>query len=59
MTTKWGVYVEIDTNEFMWDTGKDAINDGSPPILFDTKEEAEVYAKKWNTGQAVEYPNFS
>ena len=49
MTTKWGVYVEIDANEFMWDTGKDAINDGSPPILFDTKEEAEIYAKKWNT----------
>jgi len=59
MTTKWGVYVEIDTNEWMWDTGKNTINDGSPPILFDTKEEAEVYAKKWNTGQAVEYPYVS
>ena len=55
MTNKWGVYVEIDNNEFMWDNGTDRINDGTPPILFDTKEEAEEYAKKWKTGQAIEY----
>ena len=50
MTTKWGVYVEIDTNEWMWDTGKNTINDGSPPILFDTKEEARNFVSKidWN-----------
>ena len=55
MTNKWGVYVEIDNNEFMWDNGTDRINDGTPPILFDTKEEAEKYAKRWKTGQAIEY----
>jgi len=55
MTNKWGVYVEIDNNEFMWDNGTDRINDGTPPILFDTKEEAEEYAKRWKTGQAIEY----
>jgi hypothetical protein len=58
MTTKWGVYVEIDTNEFMWDNGTDIINDGTPPLLFDTKEEAEEHAKRWNTGQAIKYRHF-
>ena len=54
---KYGVYVEIDTNEWMWDTGTGRINDGEPPILFDTQEEAQEYAdKKWNTGRALPYP---
>lgn len=54
---KYGVYVEIDTNEWMWDTGTGRINDGEPPILFDTQEEAQEYSdKKWNTGRALPYP---
>ena len=54
---KWGVYVEIDTNEWMWDSGTHQISPAKPPILFDTKEEAQAYSdKKWNTGQALEYP---
>lgn len=53
---KYAVYVEIDTNEFMYDTGNAAINVGDKPLLFDTKEEAEERAKIWNTGTVVEYP---
>lgn len=54
--TKWGVYFEIDTNEFMWDNGTQQIGNHVPPLLFDTKEEAEERAKRWNTGVALEYP---
>ena len=47
---KYGVYVEIDTNEWMWDTGTGRINGDEPPLLFDTQEEVQEYAdKKWNT----------
>ena len=53
---KWGVYFEMDTNEWMWDNGTQQIGNHLPPLLFDTKEEAEEYAKKWNTGVALEYP---
>ena len=55
--TKWAVYVEIDTNEFMWDTGTQQIGNHICPLLFDTKEEAEERAKIWNTGVALEYPD--
>ena len=54
--TKWGVYFEMDTNEFMWDNGTQEIGNHLPPLLFDTKEEAAEHAKKWNTGVALEYP---
>ena len=37
--TKWGVYFEMDTNEFMWDNGTQQIGNHVPPLLFDTKEE--------------------
>ena len=54
---KYGVYVEIDTNEWMWDTGTGRINGDEPPLLFDTQEEAQEYAdKKWNTGRGLPYP---
>jgi len=53
---KYGVYVEMDTNEWMWDSGTHQISPAMPPLLFDTKEEAEEQAKKWNTGVALEYP---
>ena len=48
--TKWGVYFEMDTNEFMWDNGTQQIGNHIPPLLYDTKEEAEERAKRWNTG---------
>ena len=54
--TKWGVYFEMDTNEWMWDNGTQQIGNHIPPLLFDTKEEAEERAKRWNTGTALEYP---
>ena len=36
---KYGVYVEIDNNEWMRDTGTGRINNDEPPLLFDTQEE--------------------
>ena len=54
---KYGVYVEIDNNEWMWDSGTHQITPAQPPILFDTQEEAQEYSdKKWNTGRALPYP---
>lgn len=54
---KYGVYVEIDTNEWMWDSGTHQISPAQPPLLFDTEEEAQTYSnKKWKTGRALEYP---
>ena len=39
----------MDTNEWMWDNGTQQIGNHIPPLLFDTKEEIEERAKKWNT----------
>ena len=54
--TKYGVYVEIDTNEWMWDSGTDQISPAMPPLVFNTREEAEERAKRWNTGTVQPLP---
>ena len=53
---KYGVYVEIDTNEWMWDSGTDQISPAMPPLVFNTREEAEERAKRWNTGTVQPLP---
>ena len=56
---KYGVYVEIDTNQWMWDSGTQQISPAEPPLLFDTEEAAQAYSdKKWKTGRALEYPEY-
>ena len=48
---KYGVYVEIDTNEWMWDSGTDQISPAMPPLVFNTKEEAEERGIKVKVGR--------
>ena len=46
---------EIDTDEFVYDTGKDSFTANDPAVWFNTKEDAQKRADKWNTGTVVPY----
>ena len=52
---KYYVQIEIDTNEWFYATGKDVFTLNDSPILFDTREEAQMEADKWNTGRVQEW----
>ena len=51
----WAVMFEIEKDELVYDTGKKTFTDKDKPLMFKTKEEAQVQASKWNTGIAVGY----
>lgn len=58
MVKKYAIWVEVDTSE--WDYVRDTEgtihwNNDSPIKLFDNKNDAEIEAHRWNTGQVVEY----
>ncbi len=53
--TTYAVTFYIEDNELVYDTGKTSFTCKDPPILFNTKEEAEIQAAKWNTGRVVKY----
>ena len=46
---------EVERDELIYDTGKDVFTAMDEPIVFNTKEEAEKRATKWNTGRVVPY----
>ena len=52
---KYVVQIEIDTGEFFYSTGKKAFTMHDPPLVFNTKEEAQLEANRWNTGEVVEW----
>ena len=52
---KYYVEIEMDTNEWFYVTGKNQFTLHDSPILFDTKEEAQAEANKWNTGTVKEW----
>lgn len=56
----YAIWIEIDTGE--WDYVRESITEGiksftptSPVKVFETKEEAELECKNWNTATVVEY----
>ena len=51
----WAVMFEIDKGELVYDTGKNPFTNKDEPLVFKTKEEAQVQASKWNTGIVVGY----
>ena len=54
----YAVWIEKDTGEFDYvrDTeGGNSWNDHSPVLQFDSKDDAEIEAYRWNTGRVVEY----
>ena len=51
----WAVMFEIDTDELVYDTGKDAFTANDPPVWYTNKEDAQKRADKWNTGTVVPY----
>ena len=51
----YAVMFEIDTDEFVYDTGKDCFTAFDPVKWFTSKEEAQKRADKWNTGTVVPY----
>jgi len=57
-TTDWTGYyavrVQIDVDEYALD-GQITQGSKGKPRLFASKEEAEEQAKKWNTGQVIQY----
>ena len=54
---RYAVWIEVDKGE--WDYAREPKNgswsDSSPVKLFDNKNDAEIEAHRWNTGQVVEY----
>ena len=54
----YAVWIEKDTGEFDYvrDTqGTNSWSDSSPVLQFDSKDDAEIEAYRWNTGRVVEY----
>jgi hypothetical protein len=58
MKSKWtgyyAVQVQIDVNEWALD-GQITRGENNKPRLFTSKEEAQEHAKRWNTGNVIEY----
>ena len=52
---KYYVQIEVDTNEFFYATGEGMFTINTPPLIFDTKEEAQQEADRWNTGTVKEW----
>ena len=52
---KYIVEIEIDTGEFFHATGKSMFTLDDPPLIFDTREQAQLEANRWNTGKVIEY----
>ena len=56
---QYAIFLQIDDDQ--WDYLRKKLNvntwtDRDPPLLFNSKEEAEIECAKWNTGDVVEYP---
>ena len=49
------VMFEIEKGEIAYSTGKSSFTTNDDPKVFDTLEEAEKEAKKWNTGRVVQH----
>lgn len=52
---KYIVEIEIDTGEFFHATGKSMFTLDDPPLIFNTREQAQLEANRWNTGRVIEY----
>jgi hypothetical protein len=53
--TKYAVMIEVDEGEWMYLSHDNPFTYYSKPCVFDTKQEADDAASKWNTGWVVEY----
>ena len=54
----YAVWIEKDTGEFDYvrnTEGGNSWTDHSPVLQFDSKDDAEIEAYRWNTGRVVEY----
>ena len=52
---KYYVQIQKDTGEFFYATGKTMFTIHDAPLLFNTKEEAQLEANRWNTGTVQEW----
>jgi hypothetical protein len=50
---KYSVMVKVDIGEWMYASADNPFTYNSERIVFDTKQEAEDYAKMWKTGRVV------
>ena len=55
MSEKYIVEIEIDTGEFFHATGKSMFTLDDPPLIFDTEEQAQLEANRWNTGRVIKW----
>lgn len=53
----YAVWIEKDTGEFDYvrESKNGSWTDQSPVLQFDSKDDAEIEAYRWNTGKVVEY----
>ena len=54
MSERYLVMFEVEEGEWMYASAENPFTYDSKPLIFDSKDEAEVHAKKYNTGVVVE-----
>jgi hypothetical protein len=52
---KYAVLIQVDEGEWMHLSEDNPFTYKSKPQIFETKEDAEAAAARWNTGRVVEY----
>ena len=52
---KYAVLIQVDEGEWMYLSEDNPFTYESEPQIFETKEEAEAAAARWNTGRVVEH----
>ena len=52
---KYAVLIQVDEGEWMYLSEDNPFTYKSKPQIFETKEDAEAAAARWNTGRVVEY----
>lgn len=53
--TKYAVMIEVDHGEWMYLSEDNPFSYKSKPLIFDTREQAQQAASRWNTGLVVQY----
>jgi hypothetical protein len=52
---KFVVLIQVDESEWRYVPIETPFDHSTPPRIFDTREEAEAEAAKWNTGKVMQY----
>jgi len=59
MSNQYLVMFEVEEGEWMYASAENPFTYESKPLIFDTKDQAEIHAKRYNTGIVVDQDNVS